>query len=75
MSTDAAKILEDAMKLSDDERADLAACLFASLEPATHEQFDEKWGPEIARRIHAIDSGTATLIPWEEARKRIFSHG
>ena len=72
MSTNAARILEDAMKLSDAERADLVACLLASLEPKTQERFDELWGPEIERRIHAIDSGSATLIPWEEARKRIF---
>lgn len=72
MSTEAAKVFHDAMKLSDAERADLAACLFASLEPEKFDRVDQEWGDEIARRLHAIDTGVAKLIPWDEARRRIF---
>jgi putative addiction module component (TIGR02574 family) len=75
MSSQAVKILDDAMKLSDAERADLAACLFASLDQATHAELEPAWEAEIERRLHAIDDGEATLIPWEAARQRIFSNG
>jgi putative addiction module component (TIGR02574 family) len=75
MSSQAVKILDDAMKLSDAERADVAACLFASLDHETHANLDPAWESEIERRLHAIDNGKATMIPWEEARQRIFGNG
>ncbi len=31
------------------------------------------WKAEIKRRLDAIDAGHAKLIPWEEARCRIFA--
>lgn len=74
MSTQVAKLLEDALKLPNDERADLASCLFASLEAETHAQIDADWEAEIARRIHAIDTKLAKLISWEAARQRIFGN-
>jgi putative addiction module component (TIGR02574 family) len=73
MSTNAIKLLEDAMTLSDADRADLAACLFASLDETTFPTADPAWEAEIKRRLDAIDSGQATLIPWEVARRRIFA--
>ena len=72
MSAQVTKILDKAMKLSNGERADLAACLIASLGQKTLEKLDPEWEVEIERRLHAIDHGDATMIPWEEARKRIF---
>ena len=32
------------------------------------------WGPELARRIEAIDSGKARMIPGEEAMASLRSH-
>ncbi len=75
MSAHATKILDKAMKLSNAERADLAACLIASLDEKTLETLNPEWEAEIERRLHAIDDGSATTIPWEEARKRIFRNG
>ena len=75
MSSHATKILDDALKLTDAERADVAACLFASLEQHSLDRLDPAWGAEIDRRLHAIDSGEATMIPWQEARQRIFGNG
>jgi putative addiction module component (TIGR02574 family) len=74
MSTQATKVLEDAMKLNDADRADLAACLFATVDPSAIPAADAAWEAEIRRRLEAIDSGHATLIPWEEARRRIFEN-
>jgi putative addiction module component (TIGR02574 family) len=75
MSAHATKILDKAKKLSNAERADLAACLIASLDERTLETLNPEWEAEIERRLHAIDNGSAALIPWEEARKRIFRDG
>jgi putative addiction module component (TIGR02574 family) len=74
MSSDTVKLLEDALKLPEPERADLAACLYASLEQEPTRLLDPSWEVEIKRRLEEIDSGKAKLIPWEEARKRIFGH-
>jgi putative addiction module component (TIGR02574 family) len=73
MSTEAIKLLEDAMKLSEADRADLAACLLASVEQADFPAPDAAWEAEIKRRLDAIDAGHAKLIPWDEARRRIFA--
>lgn len=73
MSNTTTKLLEDALKLPEADRADLAACLFASL--ASEPVLDEAWEAEIQRRLEKIDSGKAKLVPWEEARKRIFGNG
>lgn len=75
MSSHAIKVLDDAMKLTDAERADMAACLFASLDDKSFDQLDPSWEAEIDRRLHAIDSGQASMIPWEDARQRIFGNG
>jgi hypothetical protein len=43
--------------------------------PPTTEQvpppFDESWRAINNRRSAEIDAGTAQLVPWEEARRRI----
>ena len=73
MSTTTTKLLEDALKLPEPDRADLAACLFASLK--TEPLLDAAWETEIQRRLEAIDAGKAKLVPWDQARKRIFGDG
>jgi putative addiction module component (TIGR02574 family) len=75
MSTLAAEILKDALKLAEAERADMAACLFASLDHETSALLDPDWEAEIERRLHAIDNGQATMVSWEMARQRIFGNG
>ena len=72
MSAAATKLTDKAMKLSPAEKADLAACLLASLNDKALNGLDPAWEAEIERRLHAIDGGNAKLIPWDEARKRIF---
>jgi putative addiction module component (TIGR02574 family) len=72
MSSDTVKLLEDALKLPEPERADLADCLYASLEREPTRPLNPSWEVEIKRRLQQIDSGKAKLIAWEEARKRIF---
>jgi putative addiction module component (TIGR02574 family) len=74
MSTQATKLLEDAMQLNEADRADLAACLFATLDQPDFPVADPAWEAEIKRRLDPIDAGHATMVPWEEARRRIFEN-
>lgn len=73
MTEAARKVLEDALNLEADERADLAAELLASLQE--HEQDVQKaWAAEIERRsLDASDErGTDWRTALEEIRAEVF---
>jgi putative addiction module component (TIGR02574 family) len=53
------------MKLSPEERADLAEMLWLSVDSA--EEVEAAWDEEIARRIRQIDAGEVECVPWETA--------
>ena len=60
------EIVEDqAMKLSPEERADLADKLWMSVH--SREEVDAAWSAEIERRIEQIDSGAVTCLPFSAA--------
>lgn len=66
------KLLQDALELSADERAALAAALIETLdEGPVDADVEAAWAAEIERRIAEIDSGAVKPIPWAEARARI----
>ncbi|MFZ5532100.1 MAG: addiction module protein [Pseudomonadota bacterium] len=69
MSLTAQQIKEEAMKLTAQERADLADWLWVSA--VSREEVAAAWDAEITRRIAEIDSGTAKLIPGEEVLERL----
>ena len=72
MTPDPGKLLEEALKLSPEARAALAASLLESVEDdEVDEGAEAAWAEEIAKRIHELDSGAATPIPCPEARRRI----
>jgi putative addiction module component (TIGR02574 family) len=71
MSSDALKLLEDALRLPENDRADLAARLLESLDPEGDEGAEDAWAAEVERRIHEMDSGKVQPIPWSEARRII----
>ncbi len=71
MQPDPAKLLEEALKLSPEARAALAASLLESLEEGADEDVEAAWAAEIAKRIHELDSGAVRAVPWSEARRRI----
>ena len=71
MPPDPGKLLEEALKLSPEARAALAASLIESLDDEVDEGAEAAWAAEIAKRIEELDSGTVTPIPWPEARRRI----
>jgi len=75
MTSDAEEILSAALKLSDQEKAAIAASLIDSLDPDYEEGCDEAWAAEVAKRAREIDSGQVKTIPWSEARKMILQPG
>ncbi len=72
MSRDAAKLLKEALDLPLEARAALAGSLIESLDEAIDEDAEAAWQAEISKRLNEIDSGKVKLVPWAEARRRIF---
>ena len=73
MNPPAQKVLEDALRLPNSERADLAASLIDSLDPKFDENAQSAWDAEIQRRVVELSSGSVKPIPWPEARRRILN--
>ena len=68
---DARQLLEQALRLSDEERAALAGELIQSLDAEVDADAEAAWSAEIRRRLERVDAGGAKTIPWAEARRRI----
>jgi putative addiction module component (TIGR02574 family) len=71
MTPDPAKLLQEALRLSPEARAALAVSLLESLEEDVDESAEAAWVDEIAKRLHELDSGAVTPVPWSEARRMI----
>ncbi|MGH9456881.1 MAG: addiction module protein [Thermoanaerobaculia bacterium] len=71
MTETAAKLLHEALRLSDSERAELAAKLIESLDAQSDEDVDAAWAAEIERRCALLDSGEAVTSDWSDVRRRI----
>jgi putative addiction module component (TIGR02574 family) len=66
--TTPAQILDAALALSPDQRAEVACQILLSLEPADHNaDVDEAWAAEIRRRLRAIRQGETALVDWDRA--------
>jgi hypothetical protein len=65
------ELLNDAMRLPDEQRAALAAALIESLDKHVDEDAEAAWSVEIARRLRAVESRTVSTIPWLQARRMI----
>ena len=70
MSSEAKKLLVQALALSEDERASLVEALGESLEPQ-NDSLPPEWNDEIRRRIDAVERGESKLIPGDEIEKRV----
>lgn len=68
---DAKQLLAKALRLSDEERAALAGELIQSLDRDVDPDAEAAWSEAIRARLERLDAGTATTIPWSEARRRI----
>lgn len=68
---DAKQLLEEALRLPDEERAALAGELIQSLDSEIDADAEAAWSAEIRARLERVDAGTAKTISWAEARRRI----
>ena len=67
MSRRAEELRDEALALSERERADLAADLLSSLPSPPQDRDGEEWIAEIERRARAALAGEAG-VSWDEAR-------
>jgi putative addiction module component (TIGR02574 family) len=66
--TTCSQVLDAALALNPDQRAEVAHQLLLSLETEDFdEDADQAWAAEIQRRLQAIRSGNAVLRDWDEA--------
>jgi putative addiction module component (TIGR02574 family) len=65
------EVLEKALALTEEERADIAASLVESLDPIVDADAESAWQQEIARRAAQLDSGKAKTIPWDEVQSQV----
>ncbi len=72
IKTEADRILSNALRQTDTERARIAEALIASLDTPTDEDIDRAWQIEIENRLRDLDSGAVKCIPWEEVRDRLY---
>ena len=63
------KIVEQALALPPEARADLAEKLLSSLDSAEQSEIDRAWGEEAERRLAAIESGAEEVVDGAEIRK------
>jgi putative addiction module component (TIGR02574 family) len=72
MSATIEHITEEALALSEEQRAQLAHRLLQSLEPVGDvRDVEVAWDAEIARRVQRVEEGTATGRPAEDVFRDI----
>lgn len=71
LSTEAQHLFNEAMKLTEGERAKLTDKLSSTLDPMADPAWHAAWGPEIARRIAEVENGAAQLSDWKDVRRRL----
>jgi putative addiction module component (TIGR02574 family) len=67
-------VLEEALKLPPNERAEVAEQLIASLDEVPDTDVEQAWQEEIQKRLQQIERGEMKTIPWEEVQRRL-GHG
>lgn len=66
-------LLQEALTLPDNERAEIAGALLESLEPGPEEDVETAWRQEVAARVAALETGDVTTTPWEEIRDQFLA--
>lgn len=77
MTKPAQEILQKALQLSREERADLAYRLHASLADSgdeaelTRDQWEHEWTEEAHRRLRELEDDSSAMIPWDELKPQL----
>ena len=72
MSDSAKQLLEDALRLSESERASVAGALIESLHGPAEADVVAAWDVEIERRVGELDAKRVKTVPGPEARSALF---
>jgi putative addiction module component (TIGR02574 family) len=72
-TSNAKKLLSDAMELPTEDRARLAAALLASLDDGVDDDADRAWAVEIERRADRVLAGGSNGEPWPAVRARLLA--
>ncbi len=64
-------LLTDALKLTEDDRIELAEALLASIDHEREVRLDDELLALIEKREAELDSGAVVPIPWEEVKRRV----
>ncbi len=65
------QIENEALHLSEEERAELAQKLLLSLDLPSEDEVAEDWLKEAQRRAEDLDAGVVQPIPAEEVRRKV----
>lgn len=68
MRPHAETVLQEALTLAEQERAEIAGALLESLEPEPEADVEAAWRQEVAARVAALEAGDVVTTPWEEIR-------
>jgi putative addiction module component (TIGR02574 family) len=66
-------VLQEALTLAEQERAEIAGALLESLEPGPEVDVETAWRQEVAARVVALEAGEVETSPWEEIRDRFMT--
>lgn len=77
MTSEAQELLQKALTLPENERAELAGNLIASLDQVVDRDSDAAWQEEVARRAADVRAGKVSTTSWEEVqhKARTLLHG
>jgi len=70
MTQEAHELLQKALALPDEERAELAGNLIASLDATVEQDVDAAWQQEVVRRSRDVQSGEVDTVPWEDVQQK-----
>lgn len=71
MTEKARQIVEMALELDFKERNEVISQLLASIDEPVDDEADSAWDAEIARRVQALEAGSAKTMPASEALSKL----
>ena len=73
MNRKAEAVLTLALDLSETDRAKVASALANSLVGRPDPAIEKAWRKEVAKRVKALEAGTADLVPWKALRNDLLA--
>jgi putative addiction module component (TIGR02574 family) len=70
MTQEAQELLQKALALPENERAELAGNLISSLDATVDPDVDAAWQQEVVRRLDQVQSDEVKTVAWEKVRQK-----